>query len=365
MCIWNKILVGLISVASIVFFYMAARALQTETYWSGTAQKFERRIKQVNKESQELAEGAQEQPGIRQIRMDLHKLLLDRRRMWSKCDPKVKLSADGATAEVTVAVDQTIGRGEKVQSVPHGIVKGLVVYAFEKADIQDKGQYIGEFTVSNTGEKQVTLVPTSKLSPHALDKLKKTNNRPWVLYEILPRDNHEIFASLTDAEKKALLPTLPPESLQEYLKDGKPAEKNDPADRVVNGKFVRPVIDYGVVFTSERDQRILLVDSIEAVAKDMQLVQAALVEARAQEEACKRNIDSTEEELKKMTQERDVVGTLHQKLEKSLDAVQKYITRLTETNQAMAGQIAKFQLEAARRIDERTRTMAQSGAGRL
>jgi hypothetical protein len=38
---------------------------------------------------------------------------------------------------------------------------------------------------------------------------------------------------------------------------------------------------------------------------------------------------------------------------------------LTELNQAMAGRIAKLQLEAAQRIDRRTREMAQSGAGRL
>ena len=45
--------------------------------------------------------------------------------------------------------------------------------------------------------------------------------------------------------------------------------------------------------------------------------------------------------------------------------MQAWIARLAETNRAMAGQIAKFQLEAAERIDQRTRVMAQSGAGRL
>jgi hypothetical protein len=48
-----------------------------------------------------------------------------------------------------------------------------------------------------------------------------------------------------------------------------------------------------------------------------------------------------------------------------LAAVRADIARLIETNKAMAGRIAKMQLEAVRRIDERTRAMAQSGAGGL
>ena len=44
--------------------------------------------------------------------------------------------------------------------------------------------------------------------------------------------------------------------------------------------------------------------------------------------------------------------------------MQAWIARLTETNQAMAGRIAKLQLEAAQRIDQRTREMALSGTGR-
>jgi hypothetical protein len=36
---------------------------------------------------------------------------------------------------------------------------------------------------------------------------------------------------------------------------------------------------------------------------------------------------------------------------------------LIKNNKAMAGQIAKIQLDATRRIDERTRAMAQSANG--
>jgi hypothetical protein len=349
MCIWNKVLVGLITVASIVLFYMAARALKTETYWSELAQKHERKIKQVNQENRDLLEGTAQQPGVRQLRMDMYKLLLDRRRAWWNCDPKgVKPGGDAALAEVTVDLPQPD------KTIP----KKQVLYAFEEAPVQSKGQYIGEFTVTNiVGDKQLTLESTSRLSPRETDKLKKTK-RPWVLCEVLPRDSHEIFASLSDDQKKAM---LLPESVQDYLNDGKPVNKDDP----VKGTFVRQLNDYGTLLTDERDRRTLLMDSIKATQEDKQLVQQALVEGRNQEEACKRDIGLAEADLRKMTRERDIVAALHQKLQQSLDAMQAWIARLAATNRAMAGQLAKYQLEAAHRIDQRTRVMAQSGAGKL
>ena len=55
---------------------------------------------------------------------------------------------------------------------------------------------------------------------------------------------------------------LPADSLQEYLKDGKPAEKDDPKESVVDGKYVRPLLDYNIVFTNERGRPDLVGESI-------------------------------------------------------------------------------------------------------
>jgi hypothetical protein len=354
MCIWNKILVGLIGVASLVLFYMAARALKTETYWSELAQKHEQRLRQVTQQNIELMEGTPQQPGIRQLRLETYKLLLDRRRVWWNCDPKlVKPGAEGGLAEITLELSQPD------KTIP----KKLVVYVFEEAFVQNKehrGQYLGEFTITNiVNGKQLTLESTGRLSPREADKLKRARPR-WALYELLPRDSHEIFASLSDAEKKAM---FLPDSVQEYLKDGKPAAKDDPVERVVNGKFVRQVNDYGVLLTDERNRRVLLNDVIKATKEDKQLVEQALVEGHDQEETCKQEIAATEAELKKIQRERDIVATLHQKLQKNLDDMQAWITQLAMTNRTIAGQLAKYQIEASRRIDKRTPVMARSATG--
>ncbi len=40
MSIWNKVLLGVIIVASLGMFYMAMRTLQTHAYWRGLAGQF-------------------------------------------------------------------------------------------------------------------------------------------------------------------------------------------------------------------------------------------------------------------------------------------------------------------------------------
>ena len=57
MSIWNKVLVGLIGVTSLVFFYMATRTLKTHAYWRELAQKHEAKIGQIQDENIRLVEG--------------------------------------------------------------------------------------------------------------------------------------------------------------------------------------------------------------------------------------------------------------------------------------------------------------------
>jgi hypothetical protein len=357
MSIWNKVLVGLIAVASLALFYLAARTMKTHQYWRELAVKFEQRIGQLETANQALAEGAARpgaaaQPGIRQLRLELNKLLVDRGRAWFHCDATVNVNPPQGTAVVTVTISQPD---------PHGIAEGTVLYGFEEADAQKQGRYLGEFRVAKSDEKQkqVILAPTSRLSPREIERLGAVKG-PWVFYETMPRDNHEIYAVLGDEEKKAVLPAA---SLPEYLKDGKSAAGGEPPAQVVAGKYERPLRDYHVFFTADRVQRTLLVDAIDASTCDAKLLSDALAAAKQQEEAVKVELASVKEELAKQSGQRGVVATYHQALEKELAAIRAETARLIETNKAMAGRIVKMQLEAVRRIDERTRAMAQSGAG--
>jgi hypothetical protein len=347
MSIWNKVLVGLICVASLAFFYMAARTLKTHQHWRELARKCERKLDQVWADNQRLTDAE------RQRRVELRRLLLDRGRMWTKCDPKVKLNAQDGTASVAIAIDQ---------AEPHGIARKSILYAFEQADVQNKGRYLGEFLVADSDDrKALTLVPTLPLSPPQVERLS-TAQRPWELYEILPRDNHDVFAGLSEKEKEALLGTSP--SYGEYRDDGAPATKDMPAERVENEKYVRWLRDYQVQFGVQNLHRTLLVDQIDATARDLKLVEDALELAKQQEEAAKQDVASALEEKKEFSRQRDSVTTYLKSVQQELDAAQADIEKRLKSNQKMAEQMAKLQLEAARAIDERTRAaMAQSGAG--
>jgi len=350
MSIWNKVLVGLIGVASLVLFYMAARTLKTHQHWRELAGRLEQKIDQVRQDNVRLAEGAPNAPGIRQLRVALNKLLVDRRRMWRNCQPNVSIDREAGTAAVTLQTEQT---------APHGIAPNTVLYAFEQSNAEKQGHYLGQFNVTQADQQRLTLSPTSRLSDREIQTLAAARG-PWTLYELMPQDNREVFAALSEEQKKALLPAA---SLPEFLKDGGPAAEGDPTDRIVEGKYVRTLRDYQVLLGAVRVARTLLIDRIDAATRDKKLVEDALALARQQEEAVQAELASAKREVEEFARQRDAVAAYRRLIERELESVRAAIARLIENNQAMAGQIAKLQSEATRRIDQRTRAMARNGIG--
>ena len=332
MNIWNKVLVGLIGVASLVLFYMAARTLKTHQSWGDRAVKLQAQIDQVQNENERLRYAVDSQ-----LRLELERLLVDRSRAWFNCDAKVKVNPADGTAAVTVTIDQP---------EPSGIAKGTILYGFEQAGVQKKGRYLGEFKATGVNQKQVDLAPSSRLTSREADGLAAAKG-PWVLYEVMPRDNHEVFAALGDKELEAMLPR---ESVEQYIK---------------GDKSVRPLRDYQVLLSAASLRHTFLMDRISAAAGDNKFVDEALAQAKQQEEAVQRDLALAKEEVKKSAGEQDAVAAYRKAIQQELDAVKAAVAHLIESNQAMAGQLAKLQSEAARRIDQRTRAMAQSGTGSL
>jgi len=205
MSIWNKILIGVIIVTSLVFLYMSARMLKTHKYWRDLVRKLEADIRQ-----EDQAINGELKPAIDQVRAELNQLITDRHRVWYDCNPTVNINRQTGAVSIKVAVEQPS---------PHGLAEKTMVYAFEQPGIQQKGRFLGEMKVTGVADKEVTLEPAFKLSPRDADKLARAK-RPWTLYDSMPHDNHEIFASLSEEDKKALLPA---DSVGEYVKNGQPA----------------------------------------------------------------------------------------------------------------------------------------------
>ncbi len=306
MSIWNKVLIGFISLASVVFFYMGARTLKTQQYWRELAREHQEQIDATEQQSCQLVDGGQEENeevglGIERLRLDLHKLLIDRGRVWYNCEPQ---QVDPQTGQVTVATDLPD---------PHRIAEKTVLYVFEEADVQQQGSYLGEFKVTAAPEKerQVQFEPSMKLTQRELQRLGRSKG-PWTLYEIMPIDDN---------------------------------------------------CDYEVFFKWYHHWRSVLFDLEESAERDYQYAKVALDGAQRQVALREEEVAQLEQKKVDIVLQRDAAAAHHKLLKAKVAALRAAVTRMIASNKAAAGQIAKIQLEAARQIDARTQRVAQSTAG--
>ncbi len=180
-----------------------------------------------------------------------------------------------------------------------GLKPNTVVFLFEDGPPQPAApngvprspQYLGEFTVAQAAGQQASLVPVQPWAPNDFEYQRiRASRGPWIMYETMPLDNYETFAKLKEEQLKALLPKL---SVNEYLRQGKPATDADDAFCKValdaDGKpvppdkkegiakviFQRRLRDYATEFDELFRRRVNTAAEIEAVKKDIAQLTAA------------------------------------------------------------------------------------------
>jgi hypothetical protein len=358
MSIWNKILIGCICVASLVFFVMVARTVRTHQHWRQLADKFQKRIAEVREESRKLKQGDGDWMGMAQAHLESSKLASDLGRVWYHCTPK---PWNAQTGQGSVAIEmpkREAEPGKPETPLPHGIADKTILHVFEKEDLQKGGHYLGEFKVVGVTDRDVALQPTHKLSDAQLQRLGQSKG-PWILFAKLPLDSHEAFAGLKESQLKELLPEA---TVAEYIRDGQASQPGDPDRRKSNGKFVRGLRDYSPILEAFSTRRTVLVDSIEAGRRDQQAAEDALADAKAQQEFLQKQKASFVEEVAKFVRQRDAVVVHLKQIQQAFTSLQKQIVDQLALNQGMAAEITKFQFRA-RRIDQQTRSMAQAATG--
>jgi hypothetical protein len=393
MSIWNKVLLGLIAVASLGFLYLGMRTLKTEQNWREFAQKRQDEIAQVEAENQELQSGKREddkltgrllKDGIEQVEADIKRLTLDRGRVWRGCAPG---QANPQTGQVAV----TVGTPD-----PHGIAAKTVLYVFEEKPVQDPrggGSYLGEFKVTAVAEaqKQVVLEPTGKPATDQLHRLAQSaqGGTPWTMYEVMPADNYWIYedmlAGMNEDERRAALQgLLPTETVEEYVRHGQKMtwddverlglngllvdEKtgepllDDQGQKIkgVQGRYERQLRDYALLFDQYDKQRTVVEDMLVSAQNDLAEIKATLDDANRQVAFRQQEVTGLKADLAKYEAENEAVASLEGALSAKLQQLQGWVTRLMADNRGIAAQIAQIQLDAARRVDERTRAMAQA-----
>jgi hypothetical protein len=116
MSIWNKVLLGLLFIASLVFFHAAILTVKTFYYWSNLANSFEGKLKQVREDIVQLRTADHDHPlpnktfGVQQLRLDLGRMVSNRGRIWANCQmkkvlPEVINGVKSGRTEVNVSSD--------------------------------------------------------------------------------------------------------------------------------------------------------------------------------------------------------------------------------------------------------------------
>ena len=337
MSIWNKILIGLILVASLVFFFFAARTLKVHAAWRKSALDHQAAIASLEKKNLILQEGDPEvtgSMGIRQIKLEIEKRGRQRPRIWQGCTVR---SVDAATGAAGVGVDVPN---------PHQIDKKTVLYVFDENEVPQGGCYLGKFTVTDVADKMVQLVPSVKMTPAELARLKKSKG-PWSLYENLPVDDRELFADWDEATKKAMLPAT---TVAQYIQDGP-------------GGAERKLRAYEVLFGIYLTQRSKTADLTEAATEDLQYLTAAVTDAKQHEKFLEGVGKRLKAELAALQGQINVLLAHSKAVQEKLAQVKAAIEETARQNQAAAAEMTQTQMKAAQLIDEKTRKMAQAGGG--
>ncbi|HVU90056.1 MAG TPA: hypothetical protein VHD36_22175 [Pirellulales bacterium] len=312
MSIWSKVLIALILVATLPFFYFSLRLLKTNQAWRSEVNKWEQDLGRQVDGPPDLATLTEE---VRVANVKLHDIVVDRGRVWTSVNPERAFNSNTGKGNVVIEAP-----------VPHRMTAKMVVFAF------DPTGYLGEFQVTEAGEKSVTLEPNMRMSDRQLKRVS-TSPGNWTLYEVMPIDRHDIFTGL---DQEALGKLLPAERVKDYVRDNQPAEANDPPSRVIDGKFERQLTDYGMLF-HEMDRQISTAADLKAAAqKDAASLDTAVADAKQQVAFHTKEIADLKKELATSRNERDMMTAQCKALRAEIAQTRVDMKKEFQKNRALA-----------------------------
>lgn len=295
-----------------------------------------------------MPEDAESIPSIEDLD---HQILLTARqrgRVWRKVAPA---GSDQNGVKVTFPAGS-----------PVGLAKDTIVFVFEEGaaqlptkDGKPQGrQYLGEFRVKDASGQQATLAPAHPFNQIELQRLT-TSRGPWVIYETMPADRYEIFAGMSDAELKK---RIPPQSIQEYLRHGKEAKKDDDASRKLGldaeGKplppdklaeaektlYQRPLRDYDTEFDELHRRRVEIEVATAEVKVDIERLNVALATAKELQAAREQEIKRLQADLAGIQKERKAIEEHLAKVQQQIARGRGLLDTLLKQNSEMARELA-------------------------
>ena len=374
MNVWSKVVLFFLGIAVFVFFHAAIRTVKTFYYWSGQVAKFQADLERTRRETALLRTADHEHPledktvGVQQLHFDLGRMITNRGRIWSNCQKKQvqKNGAQAGRTEVQVVCDEP------------GISDKMLLYAFEEGDDQSPGKYLGEFAVKAISQNNVLLVSTTPLTPIQEKTLSESKTTmPWVLYEVMPADQHELFASLPDELRKRYFPDPDPGlskaeqtrwKMPQYIDSkGKwwlPEEYATDA-QTVGTPNERKLRDYLEIIRVCDVDRTLFADRMNALDRDQTYVNSALTDSQTQLAFAEKEKAQAGQERAWEYKQRDATAALYGTLQKMLSFNQAAVQAAISANANAARQIAKIRKRrrrADRSADAQHGTKRRGGA---
>jgi hypothetical protein len=237
----------LVFVASFTFCVYAAMTLKTRAKWVKEHDNLEKQLATTEAELLRVTRGdpndvESKTQSVLSLREELARTVLDRGRVWRNCIPNI----DRRTGVIAVFTSPPADPNNPAPgpAKKNNITAKTILHAFREGQKGPENPwvpaaYIGEFKTVAVTDNSVTLEPTMPLTPE--QQAVGSVPGPWVLYEVCPVDGHEWIAGdekqrtepLADAAGAGGLPApLFPKLVQPYLRDGGPAEANDPPENI-------------------------------------------------------------------------------------------------------------------------------------
>lgn len=244
--------------AVIYFACVAAMSYRTHVVWRSLELKNRKDAEKETKDYELLMYGdptevVRTTPSIRDSNAKFARMVFDRGRVWRSCTPALQGGA--------IVVNTTPPGGDPAETTTDQIEQKMLMYVFAEDNAPPEANvpagtklpaaYLGEFTVASVTPNALTLQPTLLLDPalQGLIKASIDGGATWTLYETMPVDGHNFFA--TDVNEKPDLTahandspvfgTIDPDFAQAflpeatrdlYLRDGKGADESDPPENV-------------------------------------------------------------------------------------------------------------------------------------
>ncbi|MEN0110455.1 MAG: hypothetical protein AAF805_06990 [Planctomycetota bacterium] len=237
-----------------------------------------------------------------------------------------------------------------------GLEAGAVVYVFEQGPLEGEegaptNRYLGEFRVEDVAGREAQLEPLDQLEldPVAGQRLIDSVG-PWIVYETMPADSHDLFAEMDDETLRRLMPA---ETVAEYLRHDGEATPDDPPGRLagfdadgapvmpddlasaVTTRYQRMLRDYAVLLNDYERERAELVTAVQGYRADIASLETALAGARQTEKFRREEIGMLRDDLRGLQREREA-------LDAHVAAVQRQLATARELLDATLAENARL-----------------------